>query len=298
MARRASAEAKESSLELLLDTICNTFGGVLFIAILVIVLVNMSSRQVNKIPQKSRAQQDLELLQLQHDLEQARSQLETLNETASQMETIKAQFTNQESIVLAKKLHESELNISQTVISTTRSGEETAEMQQKINEINEQLEQQSQELKDLRKELENLSVKLKGVVAKNSRESRLPTAQKEVGAPDAYFILKQGVLCNLTDPAESRRSTESGTQFLDPVLSAGLKISEKQTDISPVTDRLDSKKIPGRHLIRVWVSPDSHIQWNLVREALVKRGNPYELILLPDQKRLSYGASSRVMRSQ
>ena len=298
MARRISAETKESSLELLLDTICNTFGGVLFIAILVIVLVNMSSRQINKIPQQSRAQQDLELLQLQQDLEQARSQLETLNETASRMESIKAQFTNQESIALAQKLHESELNFSQTVISNTRRGEDTAEMQQKINQINEQLEQQSQELRDLRKELENLSVKLKGVVAKNSRESRLPTAQKQVGTPDAYFILKQGVLCNLNHPAESRRSTESGTQFLDPVLSAGLKISEKQTDTSSVTGKLDVQRIPGRHLIRVWVSPDSHTQWNLVREALVKRGNPYELILLPDKERLSYGASSRVMRSQ
>ena len=33
----------DGSLELLLDTICNTFGGVLFISILVILLLNLSS---------------------------------------------------------------------------------------------------------------------------------------------------------------------------------------------------------------------------------------------------------------
>ncbi|MCA9014470.1 MAG: hypothetical protein KDA77_03980 [Planctomycetaceae bacterium] len=298
MARRTSTEARESSLELLLDTICNTFGGVLFISILVIVLVNMSSRQIVHTPQKSRAQQDLELLQLQQDLEQARAQLETLNETASRMEAIKAQFTNQKSIDLAQKLHESQLEISQTVITNTRGGEETAELQQKINQINEQLEQQTQELRNRRKELENISVKLKGVVTKNSRESRLPTAQKQAGEPDAYFIIKQGVLCDLDNPAESRQSTEGGIRFVDPVLSAGLKISETQSDTSPISAKLAARGIPGRHLIRVWVSPDSHTQWNLVREALVKRGNQYELILLPEKERLSYGASSRVMRSQ
>ena len=42
MSRRSAA--KQDSLELLLDTICNTFGGVLFIAILVVQKVNTVGR--------------------------------------------------------------------------------------------------------------------------------------------------------------------------------------------------------------------------------------------------------------
>ena len=42
MSRRRSR--KQDSLELLLDTICNTFGGVLFIAILVVMLLQQTGR--------------------------------------------------------------------------------------------------------------------------------------------------------------------------------------------------------------------------------------------------------------
>ena len=42
---RHKADLDESSLELLLDTICNTFGGVLFISILVVIMVNLSTKE-------------------------------------------------------------------------------------------------------------------------------------------------------------------------------------------------------------------------------------------------------------
>ena len=41
MRRRRPAENPADSLELLLDTICNTFGGVLFIALLVALLTHV-----------------------------------------------------------------------------------------------------------------------------------------------------------------------------------------------------------------------------------------------------------------
>lgn len=298
MARRASAEIKESSLELLLDTICNTFGGVLFIAILVIVLVNMSSREIPRISQENRAELDLELLQLQQDLERSRERLETLTATTSRLKAIKDRFTSQESVRLSQEVRQTKLDVSQTVLSNSRGGEETAVMQQDINQLSDQLEQQQDDLKNARTELQNLSVKLQGVVQKNARESQLPTALKKTGSPDANFILKQGVLCDLGHPAESRSSEENGIRFLDPVLSAGLKIPAENPDPQLVAARFDARGIPGRHLIRIWVSPDSHAQWDLVRETLVKRGNQYELVLLPEGERLAYGATSRVMRSQ
>ena len=40
MRRRPRIEEEESSLELLLDTMCNTFGGVMFIAISIFVIIS------------------------------------------------------------------------------------------------------------------------------------------------------------------------------------------------------------------------------------------------------------------
>ena len=59
MTRRATATAPESSLDLLLDTICNTFGGVVFIAILVVIMVNLTSDSVTLTPPNKVAQSEL-----------------------------------------------------------------------------------------------------------------------------------------------------------------------------------------------------------------------------------------------
>ena len=40
MKRRRRSEEEDSSLELLLDTMCNTFGGVMFIAISIFVIIS------------------------------------------------------------------------------------------------------------------------------------------------------------------------------------------------------------------------------------------------------------------
>lgn len=51
MSRRKS---EDSSLELLLDTMCNTFGGVMFIAILLSVMVSIRGHQQNEpVPDQS-----------------------------------------------------------------------------------------------------------------------------------------------------------------------------------------------------------------------------------------------------
>lgn len=57
MARRNAA--KQDSLELLLDTICNTFGGVLFIAILVVMLLQQTDSRVVSSPKAEVAPGEL-----------------------------------------------------------------------------------------------------------------------------------------------------------------------------------------------------------------------------------------------
>ncbi|MEO8166385.1 MAG: hypothetical protein ABI619_13420, partial [Betaproteobacteria bacterium] len=69
MRRRTNTD--DSSLELLLDTICNTFGGILFISMLVVILLNMTSEAVEDSPPSPKTQ--LELLEAERKKRQQRA---------------------------------------------------------------------------------------------------------------------------------------------------------------------------------------------------------------------------------
>ena len=58
--KRYRKKVESSSLELLLDTMCNTFGGVMFIAISLVVIISLMTRD---IPEKSEETTDIKTLQ-------------------------------------------------------------------------------------------------------------------------------------------------------------------------------------------------------------------------------------------
>ncbi|MGH7138338.1 MAG: hypothetical protein ACREHD_21520, partial [Pirellulales bacterium] len=79
-ARRGTA----SSLDLLLDTICNTFGGVVFIAILVTLLLQMTGGPQIEAPPD--AAQHEELVALENERDEVEARLKSLREAAAQQE--------------------------------------------------------------------------------------------------------------------------------------------------------------------------------------------------------------------
>lgn len=62
--RRRRRTTSADSLELLLDTICNTFGGVLFIAILVVILLRMTGESEEETPVPTVAPEHLSLIHI------------------------------------------------------------------------------------------------------------------------------------------------------------------------------------------------------------------------------------------
>jgi TolA-binding protein len=70
-------QEEDSSLELLLDTMCNTFGGVMFIAISLAVMLSMRSA-VNAVPADTSAEiraVQQRIAELQLELEQQKNQV-------------------------------------------------------------------------------------------------------------------------------------------------------------------------------------------------------------------------------
>jgi len=76
---------EDSSLELLLDTMCNTFGGVMFIAISLVVIISMTNASRNSETQQDRTADELlaQIQSLKIQLTEASQQQKTLEQLNS-----------------------------------------------------------------------------------------------------------------------------------------------------------------------------------------------------------------------
>lgn len=94
--RRRQA-VKQESLELLLDTICNTFGGVLFIAILVVLLLQQTSRRPpGEAPSQEPPVSPEALRALSAELASVTAQTARLRATRASQEELTSAFAPQE----------------------------------------------------------------------------------------------------------------------------------------------------------------------------------------------------------
>jgi len=100
MGRRRGAPA--SSLDLLLDTICNTFGGVVFLAILTIILLQMSGHDAESTSPEVPRQAELADLELRR--EDAAARLKTLRAATAQQDALREQLVPADVRELAKTL--------------------------------------------------------------------------------------------------------------------------------------------------------------------------------------------------
>src|SRR5436305_7777463 len=88
----SSEDNINASLELLLDTICNTFGGVLFISMLVVIMTNLTSTTVALKPPVEAAQD--EMVKLQQEFSTSRERLNSLRAALDQQSAIEKQVVD------------------------------------------------------------------------------------------------------------------------------------------------------------------------------------------------------------
>jgi hypothetical protein len=118
--RRTSLE--NDSLDLLLDTITNTFGGILLVALLLVLLVrNTSEQQADSADEAGVTLGERE--RLTSEVDQLRERRETLRESAQMQQQLEADFSDPQKQQLAKELGEllNDVNASQETESSLRS---------------------------------------------------------------------------------------------------------------------------------------------------------------------------------
>lgn len=196
------------SMDLLLDTMCNTFGGVMFIAIALSLALFAGQIKRPEPPPPENEQEKLEQMQaVNQQLEQEKAQLE--QEFTALQQKIRTQEKNTSPLAVEIADLESEEKKSrrelQTAEQKSRSAEAKKNHLQKHNnaleeknhdtarEQDKQEKQNSSEQRDLEKTIAALELRLKKMPVR-----KLHFALQERTSRRPYFtILKNGELCRL-----------------------------------------------------------------------------------------------------
>lgn len=296
--RRKSSTPDESNLELLLDTICNTFGVVLFITMLVVIRVNASQAEVETQPPE--AESELELIERQQQLDEARARLQQLKEALAQQQSVADRFASTESRQLASNVQKQTKHLADRLDLKQQALTNIAHDQQTINDVASELEQQHDRLQSLRQEAAAVESQLKTDVAQRSRNSRAPELRKSQRAPVPIFV-KDGRLCRFFNPGrylspniqEVRKSVDQAAQvhYVDPVSGAGLAISPDPPNSAQIKSALTGFS-PQDHVLQVFFWPESFPHCQVLRDVMVEMGFRYSLIPMPDGERVSVGQGS------
>jgi len=285
---RKSAPSGDS-LDLLLDTICNTFGAILFIAMLVAILTNQVSRDA--APKRPSAESSRALRRLRGELTESESRLTKLRQAVRQREDLERRFASPESRGLLESLRSLDDSTDEQTKERAQKLADVAESQADLEETARELEQFAQQMADAQERLRLEKQQLENEASLRSRTSQVPRQRATQKAPIPFF-LKAGRFCAFAhrdadgqivqNEAETRIVEEQPEKkFVEPVAGAGLAIAVDGSNAAEIADRL-SDFDKDQHFLSVFVYRDSFAQFESLKNEMIRGGFEYHLVPFPD----------------
>lgn len=285
MSARIRRRPQGDSLELLLDTICNTFGGVLFIALLVVILLELSHE-----PQPSAAglvsPATIEELLRLHERLLADVARQEENQAAAARVTAALAPDALKELLQQRADRQEELLKQRQIVQTLLS--DSAELARQIQADKHQLQNLDDQLEKARATLTALSNERDNKLAEHRSEVRLPLLRPVHGRVEVGVILRYGraYLWHRYSPAGFQTgpnlddfvvvSSDSSTITVHPnplrgiPLDAATSESELRSMLKPFN--------PSRHVVAVVVRPDTYHLFPKLRDIIVEQGFNYRLM--------------------
>ena len=277
--RRRSSLADES-LELLLDTICNTFGGVLFIAI----LLALSARPTPKLV-------DPDPLTTAERLAQARA--DRLSAEIAELEESIRQAEQAADLLGAGGMTESLLKVERARETLAEAEAAMGQAEREAEAISGQsteTETRRESMENERKELQAHRDRLAGEVDRAAEGREQELAMPELGSrsrkTEVGLIVQYGRLyrwektagseldgLNTDDLYVSRNS--AGSAEVRPIPFAGIDLNAP--DAAEQIAALLAEIPPERFTYVLVVRPDSFASWATVRDGIKAAGGRYRL---------------------
>jgi len=322
MARRN--DLNDSSLELLLDTICNTFGGVLFLAMLVSLLLTQTRKRseleaqtADPVPAVSAA--DLVRLEVRADkVERERARLEVVLADVRQMgselgpidhrETLDAmQEAEHVAADLANRRVRLLRDIADSQAAAARASGQTAAAERERAAVEQQLEASEERLKAATRDRDRLiqsAIRLRDDVARAATVSTTGRAPRERETRKSEFgvMIKYGRMYLMHKYRSGGREVNTQEFVVTPGLLANTAEPKPDAGLDLKDSSLSAAELRGHlaaHPARDWypclvVHPDSFEQFLTLKVLLISLG--YEYRLMPSNKGVtdSGGEAGRV----
>lgn len=310
MARQS--DLNDSSLELLLDTICNTFGGVLFLAMLVSILLTQTRKRTeleaqtaDPVPAVSAA----ELVRLDTRADKAEQELARLEAVVSDARAMGNEMSDpgyrekldamQAAVRTASELAARRVRLLQDIAdaqaSAARAAGKTAATERGRAEAERQLAAAQKRLEAAIKERDQLiqsAIQLRDESAKAATVSTTGKAPRERETDKIEFgvMLKYGRMYLMHKYGNGSRDVNTQDFVVTPGIvnntaepkpNAGLDLKGKDLDTAEL------RKYLASHPAREWypclvVHPDSFGEFLTLKAMLVSLG--YEYRLMPSNK--------------
>ncbi|MDR0609230.1 MAG: hypothetical protein LBG58_03905 [Planctomycetaceae bacterium] len=311
----------QSSFELFLDTVCNTFGGILFIAILIAVQIRQTEDRVESSNQNVSPEQIAELQQTYNNivskLDAAKMLAETIRKTLPEPTTddeknlinrynklndiktnalaIKTEIIN-EYLTINQQITVLEEKIKEATIVLQQYGTEEESLEKSIQKLQNAeivLEQNITKIKetvnDLQQKIVQKEKTIKDHPEKNIREEELSMPKLQ----DSDKTLTWGLMMryNRLYEISNRNDFEySDNEVGTPKANRGIKVEKTEQSKKNIQSIL--KPHPSKDVyITIIVYGDSADQFYLVRDCIIAAGFEYALIPSPDNAVWLFGGS-------
>ncbi len=294
MKRRGTVS--EDSFDLFLDTICNTFGGIVFLAILVTLLVQV---RADPSGQQTPTQIDTaKLRELQLGLEQASVRVETLRQAQQALPPPVIDRTNAELVELVAESQELRSQIDSASMKRDQLGINLLDVTQAAAEIEENFDSH-QEM------VEQATVKLTSTMKRwhDGKQDAVKTMsvprQRTGRGSRAIVALSHGQLFLVASPDDAQgeffekhveaRSIGDGSYRIKLRYGKGLQLGGPKsiTAVRGTAQRIS--RYEGTLIIVAY--PDSYTDFAPVRDAFKRAGLNYDLWVMEEGEPLevSYG---------
>lgn len=286
------------SLDLLLDTICNLFGGVLFIAMLVIIMLNMTGEQAAVETPDASAVEQLSSAQL--ELADSQAELDSLRRAIREQEELAKKFSDprvRDLVTESTKKHSSLASVTATHETNLL---EAGKKQDDVNRIATALQAMQNALDKIKKQLAAVDQQLQQERQLRTRTVKLPR-QKVTSKQQVAYLLKGGRLFAYTrrdsagaiirETGDTQETATGGITYLEPVPGGGTPVNPAGDTSGTVSARLAGWD-PAQHFVAICVWPDSFEHFSVVRQILVEDGFEYQLQPFPADGKVSLGPSA------
>jgi len=294
MARRRS-KVQSSSLDLFLDTICNAFGGIMFLSILISVLLQFRGKE-SAVQVDQPTISESESAQIEDRLVKLQSERMELVATIAALENSMVGEDQTEVIELQSRLVQSEKQREQTVKEQIQMSQHVRNVDTQIRDLMQELNVLDQRLIEARASLVDKSNAVDEALDSREQKMELPKV-RTTSKGNLLFLMRYGKLYLVTDitnpigagyySAHVSEKTSFGVTRIKPRPNAGWDMSSP-IDLSEF-ERIVASSPSSSTFLSCAVWPDSFEQFGTLKQVLLRLGYDYQLLPVDDVEELAIG---------